>query len=163
MTTVAFKDGILAADSMITSEDTIISITEQKVFKTKKYLCAYCGELGIGQSFIEWVQNDFSKDYVPKNLSGEIKGDFTGIVIDKDSNIKIYQCDENGMNSFSYGKQKIGAWGNGASFALGAMYAGVGAKQAVQIAAQLDTHTGGLINTVMFDVKEKTKTIKKKK
>lgn len=43
------------------------------------------------------------------------------------------------------------AIGSGADYALGAMYAGKSAKEAVEIASQLDTGTGLGVDVVTFD------------
>jgi len=68
------------------------------------------------------------------------------LMVDKTK--QIYIADKN-LVYIPIGCKKW-AIGSGGEFALGAMYAGKTAKEAIKIASQLDVYTGNAIDTLTF-------------
>jgi len=144
MTTLAYKDGVLAADSRVSAGLTNVGTTI-KIKQTPKYLVGIAGNLDIGQQFIRWVQSDFNvtaKPFVPIDSGYDI----AAIVVDKKGRIRTY---DNLLIPTEY-SAKFYALGSGSDFALGAMAHGATAREAVKIAAKFDIATGSPFRSVTF-------------
>lgn len=136
MTTIAWRDGVLAADSQTTSGTT--KATWPKLFRLPDgRAVAFAGDYGSGFRFVECLRA--GDPYSPRQ--GE---DFIAIVMRKDGSAWLYE------NGALHGriKDKFYAIGSGAPFALGAMTAGATARGAVKAAAQFDCYTGGRVKQV---------------
>jgi ATP-dependent protease HslVU (ClpYQ) peptidase subunit len=140
LTTIAWDGKTLAGDKQTTIGDTPVPTT--KVFrlgtKNKRVLVGACGNKADCQAFVTWVKNGFGGQ--PEFT------DFTGMVIDLNGNISLY--DEN-PNTATFSRDKW-AIGSGANFALGAMAHGATAAESVAIASELDIYSGLGIDTVDF-------------
>lgn len=138
MTTIAFKDGILAADSRSTSNYYDRVHRCQKLFrKTTKdgaeVIIATAGENAPGLVFVEWYGS--GKKPPLKLLDGD--ADFCCLVLTKKG---LFEFDK-----WCHGEEVMDpfyAVGCGATAALGAMHAGATAEQAVEIACRIDPFTG---------------------
>lgn len=139
MTTVAYRKGVLAADSQA---------TDAQVWRTRKIervntsagelLVGWCGEVFAAHVFMEWLKND-------KNRKPDIGNeDFEAIVIAQTGRVTIWN-------------QSLVPWrprgpffaiGSGAKAALGAMHAGKGALEAVKIACKIDPYSSGPIHSL---------------
>ena len=139
MTTVAWDGETLAADKQGTVDGTPYPIT--KIAKVKNdtgtFLVGFCGDIGDGQSFIEYVRRGF------KNMPAY--NDFTGVVITKGGEIQLH----GDANVCSFKADQF-AVGSGGKFARGAMAFGATAVEAVLIASDLDTMTGLGVDRVSF-------------
>lgn len=140
MTTIAYRDGVLAADSRMTREggdsgsgDWVHSCNKiYRVFAGTEdvALIATAGENGPGELFVE--------QYSERKL---VREDFA------DADFECLVLNREGL--FLYDKwcrptrieQKFFAIGSGAKAALGAMYAGVSSVTAVEIACHIDPYT----------------------
>lgn len=137
MTTIAYKDGVIAYDSRVTDGDTIISNSREKKIKVNGVLFIFSGIFGDIEQMVHLY---FSKEYV-KPLG------CNAIVYDSDG-LKLIGTDEEQYFENTIPFNEYSALGSGSPYAYGAMDAGATAKQAVQIAAQRDVYTGGKIRTV---------------
>lgn len=157
MTTIAYRDGILAADSRETSgdEDSGQLATQcQKMFGVGPHIVALQGETTPGMAWLHWFRvcmmsaeawrNPLSHtpaDIIDRFL--EHDADFTAVVLTPHDGLWIY--DEWGV------PQKITApyyaVGSGAKAALGAMFAGATATQAVLAACEHDPYTSGPVQS----------------
>lgn len=140
MTTIACRDGEMWADSLITSGTTIVGSMDKifvKEFSTSLEEKAY---LIIG--FAGAVQDlDLLAEAI---LDGEdYTGEFECIVYDSSTKELYTLYDSTRKQLFS---APFYAIGSGADIALGAMAAGCSAKDAVEIASEYDTLTGGVLN-----------------
>ena len=133
MTTITYRDGVLCADtaSFICGGDARIPGATKKIHRLAD------GGIfgGAGKSFAlqkvrEWLNGD-RKGTIPAG------NEATAIWVRPDGSVAMIDGD--------YIEEFIGpffAVGSGASAALGAMYAGATAEEAVRIAAKVDPYTG---------------------
>lgn len=144
MTTIAYKDGVLAADSKVTS-DSVYAGTAIKLVKSKRYLLAACGNLNCVHEFLRWGKRGF-KEEERHQLADEMKKtdvDFTGVSVDP--NGMLYEYDGTTLPAPVRLVKGMYAIGSGSEFALGAMAAGCSAREAIKIASLFDVNTGGKI------------------
>lgn len=144
MTTVAYRKGILAGDSKVTAEGSFMC-SATKIRKVDGCLIGGCGNLDL----VHWFLKNFKLDV----LTGKIKlattinekDDFEGLIIDPKGKVFYYseKCLVTPVKDFGYY-----AIGSGSTVALGAMYAGATAREAVMAAIKFDVHTGGPIKMV---------------
>ena len=144
MTTVAYKDGLLACDSLISMTDNINY--GEKYLITDKHVWGFAGCRGNVLLFIEWINAGMDRKALP--------------AIAKDDGFSAIQIDRNDLTvSVWFPPQLIAqkinsdheAIGSGGSIAMGAMGFGASAAEAVEVAARHDVYTGGPIHVI--DVK----------
>lgn len=135
MTTIAYRDGVMAADrSAHLGDDWIKPDRVTKIVRLSDgSLFAAAGETGVWGGLLEW---------------------FLAAEADRGERPKIPDCDvfllkPDGVLWFYTGAGRrevdapFAAIGSGSPVALGAMWAGCTAKRAVEIAAKVDPWTGG--------------------
>lgn len=135
MTTIAYKDGVLAADSMVSESRTWCGVTKKLWQSPKGAIAAAAGSAHDCAEFGRWVEGGMKEDDAPV-----LNENFEGIVVSLDGTVTFYddECKPLAMDAPHY------ASGSGGQFALGAMSAGATAEQAVKIAAFYDRGTTGL-------------------
>ena len=142
MTTVAFRDGVMAADSLAQIDSQIIGM--QKLFIVRSAVIGGCGDAADIRVFIDWFSAGADTGRLPefRSYRADDAPDFTVIV-----------ADESGLTRWTeyFQPTRINepfyAIGSGSMFALGAMCHGASAEEAVRIAALNDVNTGGCIVT----------------
>lgn len=137
MTTIAYRNGILAADTRCT----IAGASSGSINKiARRYGGALAGAAGnavYNFAFLEWfVLNDEKVD-PPKAQRTDDSID-RGIIFFPDGRIHVYEPDGKFMIKAEYH-----ALGSGTDVALGAMFMGATAEQAVRAAILHDNGTGG--------------------
>lgn len=140
MTTVAYRDGVLAADSLCSSEGMVVG-SAAKAAAYGPLLVGVAGTLGIAQRFMDWLQTGATGQ--PPAMDGPYDGSATAMVILPDGLIATF--DRYGVDRM---KAPFHAIGSGWRLALGAMAAGATAEEAVRIAATMDCYTGGAIRVI---------------
>lgn len=143
MTTVAYKDGVIAGDGLCTHASYVSSRSFQKIVATDSHLAGISGQADYGAAFLEWVKAGCDPKHIPLSAT-KTTGDIDAFVVDASGNVTAYGQD---MMPLSLGRPKFYAVGSGWAFAIGAMAMGASAEQAVRIAAKFDTATGGKIVT----------------
>lgn len=143
MTTVAWDGNTLAADKQSTY---LIPIQANKIqaikYNGENAFAAGAGVIRDIYPFIEALKKGKKLPSIDQE-----EPTFDVLVVTKSRKAYLY----NGSDyPHELGNTKY-AIGTGASFALGAMYAGKSAKEAVEIASQLDTGTGLGVDVVTFD------------
>jgi hypothetical protein len=140
LTTIAYRDGILAADSLVTS-DGIRTSTIVKLARREKdgTLFGACGRASLIRAAREW----FLRGEPPEDRI-KIKDNEAQFIIVRPNN-DVETWDESGSSDDA---APFHALGSGRDIALGAMAAGASAIEAVRIAAKFDTGTGGPIRHV---------------
>lgn len=134
MTTIAVRDGVMAADSRFTG--TFIE-TGKKMFRRDKAIIGVAGTVTQALVFVDWY---FDRKKRQPSLADE--GEWAALVLTKggveywDNSLRPVLC------------EGYTAIGSGSPFAMTAMDCGKTAKQAVQMAAKRDPYTGGTINTM---------------
>lgn len=113
--------------------------------KTKKYLIAGCGACEDVEAVLDWVE------------AGAIQEDKKKFGLDRDVDVSAISVDKKGVVRHYCGRlypykvqAPFHASGSGAHLAIGAMAHGATAVQAVKIAAQFDSGTGGKVNCLSF-------------
>lgn len=141
MTTIAFDGSIFASDSRISGHFIDqhgfdkIRVVEQH---GKTLVVSGCGELQLLCAFFAYMQGEIEE--FPLSADNE----FSAMVYNVDDQKLILY--ENRMIPITiYPPYAIGS---GSDFAMGAMLAKCNAKEAVQIAAKLDSATGGDIKFI---------------
>ncbi len=156
MTTIAYKDRVLASDGQVSWGDRIDSYNLKKVRKINGCLVGGAGRLASVLQFFDWfqewsdaqqVQGDAPhvKVFVPEGINDE---DFIGLVIFADEIAFMY---EGGKKSYQLEVNGYFAIGSGSDYALAAMDSGASAEEAVAVAIKRDVYTGGEIFTEELD------------
>lgn len=134
MTTIAYRDGVLAADSLINSGNGGRAGHAVKISKGRQgTLGGSAGRLEDAALFRSWVERDCKGD-APSFSEG-----FDSLLILPDGRL-CYVGEKGCIVPFM---AEFAAIGSGEQFAMGAMAAGASAEDAVRIAIQLDTGSGG--------------------
>jgi len=135
MTTVAYKDGVMAADRAISGGGHIGTTRKVTRRKSDGSLIGFCGTVSVCQRWVEWF------------LAGE-RGTAPTLGTDEDSasQIMVVRPDGTVENHDRYGKAMFEApyyaMGSGADYALGAMAFGASARQAVASSIKHDHCSG---------------------
>jgi len=149
MTTIAFRDGIMASDSRIVEYG--IGITHgPKIFRKKvgrkEVLIGGAGYSPSIMMFLDWYgTNDKEGQHRIATLCIGDK-DFEVMIWD---GRRIMTCDE--FCRLDEVPEKYYALGSGASNAITAMDCGKSAQQAVQMAIKRDMNSGGRVVTARLD------------
>lgn len=162
MTTIAYKNGEMAADSLINygtfsngqaNKIHVVAIPEDGGKRVRRAMLGVSGVIWVVQPLIEWLEGGADQDDIPHCIL-HAHAEFSCIMID----------DEGVVWEFNNGYfLKCGvdyhAIGSGQQFALGAMAAGVSAPEAVAAAMKHDKATGGpiticTVNDLKSEVRE---------
>jgi ATP-dependent protease HslVU (ClpYQ) peptidase subunit len=138
MTTVAFRDGVMAGDTRIIYGDMIERGHVRKVFRLKSgLLLGFAGDAHDFQRIITELKQNPNK-LIPT------KSDLNVIMVKLDGT--VMERDTGGWTQAE--NAKFYAIGSGRVPALVAMTCGKTAAEAVKIAMMFDPHTGGKVQTV---------------
>lgn len=149
MTTIAYRDGILAADSQGTVGNLIVPGGTKKLFRLEDgSVAAFCGIASAGRNFVNWLDQGAPGERPSLEHSTVIHLTADGCV----------EYDEFGTNPV----EEFQAWGSGAEIATGALYAGCSAEAAVQIACIADTGSSEPVFTAGYEKPAKRKSEKAK-
>ena len=139
MTTIAYRNGVLAGDSQVTDGQIW---TADKLFDVSssagRLLVGVCGDVYAGLVFVEWLKNEKSRK---PDIGNE---DFEAIVIAESGRVTIWNQSLIGWRP----KGKYFAIGSGGPVAMGAMSAGKGAIDAVKVACKHDPYTRGPVRSL---------------
>jgi len=137
MTTIAFRDGVVASDSFMSSGNTIVSRDTKKILCTPDLVFCFAGKYEDGISAFKWAQDQSS---AKPNCNGSAFWFF--------DRAGAYGMDS-GLIQFPLPLiDGFASMGTGDDIALGAMAYGASAEEAVSIACQLDAFTGGHVVTL---------------
>lgn len=142
MTTVAIRQGVMAADSCETYEsDGGGHYVGQcrKLFRKGDAILATFGESTAGMVFVDWYGTNKK---APRDTFLNADSEF-GVVVLTPDGVFLYDkwCRAERLEGEFF------AFGTGAKVALGAMHAGASAAEAVRIAALVDLYTRGPVIT----------------
>ena len=146
MTTIAYKDGVLASDSFLVGGDgKIASTCYEKIWEHNGVIYGFSGYSKVIDDFKAIVRMPGSNSDRLIDIFNEgenlywIEINSTGVsyegCVNKSGNISKFEL---------HGPHAIGS---GGEIAKGAMMAGATAEEAVYIAGQIDVYTGGEIRT----------------
>ena len=145
MTTIAYKDGVLASDTRATWDDGVKSkctkiwrITSKVEPVKGQVLLAAAGNLYIALIFRDWLEAG-GEAGLYRWIDGE-ETDFDAIIVHKSG---LYSSNQ--LCRITENEEPYWAAGTGCKYALGAMHCGKSAIGAVRVAAHFDAYTGGRI------------------
>jgi|DEB19_MinimDraft_2_1074335.scaffolds.fasta_scaffold70073_1 ATP-dependent HslUV protease subunit HslV len=138
MTTIAYRDGIIAADTLTTSSGGILSRASVKIGGRGGVLWCTSGDSAWGKAFRDWIST---------GMKGEVERPEEGsgaTIFLPNGDIVVYH-----INGYEL-RLGLPFWaeGSGADFAIGAMQVGATAEQAVAAAMAWDHRTGGEIKVL---------------
>ena len=137
MTTVAYRDGVLAGDTKVTEGETVVDDKQRKVYKLRDgCLYGFAGNLEDGLRLLRALRKDL--DAHPSGLV-----EFSALLVYPDGEVGLYEG-----NTWVKQKGAYFAIGSGAVCALSAMDAGAGAVEAVKIGIKRDLRSGGRVMSV---------------
>lgn len=143
MTTIAYKDGVIAYDSRVTgSNGVIVDDNFDKVHVGSDLTFFYCGS----PADLE----DFVKSFIDWKVCRDTEIDMEAMVYDwKASTLYRSSIDPEIRAPFKlkYRRDNHYAMGTGSRFALAFMDTGMSAYDAVRATANRDSYTGGIIKT----------------
>lgn len=138
MTTIAWKDGVLACDSQATDMGTR-SRAKSKLVLTDDYAYAVTGSLAFGLDFVRRLESGEEDPELKKATVVRMDRRTGQIVVFDPPGYPIPVED------------KLFATGSGGDLALGAMAAGASAEEAVRIAIAWDADSGFGVQVVESD------------
>lgn len=137
MTTLAYRDGVLAVDSLCCNSGGRRGLIEKAVAHGGT-IYAGCGMAQTVVEFFEWAAANEPKDYKFTHKAE----DFAGLIVRfVDGRPQVWTIEE-ALKPWEV-RMPFTARGSGVDYALGAMAMGASAAKAVQVAATFDLGTGG--------------------
>lgn len=161
MTTIAYKDGIIAADSQLTIDDVKVISSDKIKILNKDTIFAGAGDSSmviLAERFFaqsDWEEKLNARPEIPEKKSVE------GILISKG---RVFIVDSDLIPDLL--NHPFYAVGSGWKFALAAMHTGLSAVDAVAFAAEFDVNTNNKIRWLdvkQFNENSKTKSGRKQR
>lgn len=150
MTTIAYKDFVLAADTRAYSGHSTPIGHKQKIHKRRDgaLIGISTATPGLSERVADWFQHDKNFDKIPQ-LGPEDGLD--AIEIDAEGRVFIYH---NNMHPTGPLTGPYFAVGSGANYAMGAFAMGASAPEAVQAGIMNDVWSGGEVNIYTHPLKQ---------
>lgn len=142
MTTIAFKAGVLAADTQATSGDDKVDGWMVKIGKKGHALFGGTGSASFIRTFRAWCAAGLPGD--PPRCEKD-EGKSCGFLIVEGQLYEFFPC---GRMTRTWIGDGPWAAGGGGDIAMGAMRAGANPRRAVKIAAEVDIYTSGEITVL---------------
>lgn len=144
MTIIAYRDGVIAADTLVTHHGSRVAHT-QKIFRVNGWLIGASGTLGAVRPAMAWVLDgadlsrpiDFGK--VEDAAATFVSPEGVRYYVDTGNPFLVEE-----VSPFT-------AMGSGADVARGAMFHGATAVEAVEAAISIDISCGGQIHWLGLD------------
>lgn len=143
MTTIAYKDGVIAYDSRFTCHDFIVNDDADKMISADGRMFFLCGAVSDYIYLIDSYLNDRLTRKVVETVRALVVEDgklYATAVSPRDG---FWKCEEPFDNPI--------AIGSGERFALAFMDTGMTAEEAVRATCKRDIYTGGTIRTFKID------------
>jgi hypothetical protein len=131
VTTIAYRDGIIAADSCASDDQQRMRVT--KLRKMGGYVFGFCGEWHSAHDFIAKFKGGTALSAM------KVKGQLHTLILMPDGSCMRW---ENGGGAYPI-EDKFAAIGTGAGYAIGAMELGATAVEAVRVACKYDPASAG--------------------
>lgn len=142
MTTIAYRDGVLAADTLQTSGSVRVGLTVKIDRRDDGTMVAACGDAAYAHKFRAWVMAGEQGDApLPQRENGNDEG--SGIIFRPDGT--VVRCEAGGLFTMTGPHH---AFGSGREFALGVMALGMGALEGIKAAMAHCIYTGGEVTVL---------------
>jgi 20S proteasome alpha/beta subunit len=147
MTIVAYKDGVIAADTLVCEQTLKVGHTTKITALAGGGVAGAAGEFALAQRFLTWAAQHNTCELRRFDIGENVDG-FVGLIVTPNE----YRMGEVVRYDFRGNPARIfapfAAIGSGTDMAFGAMAAGATAKEAVAIAIQYDPYCGGDIHSL---------------
>lgn len=153
MTTIAYREGVLCADTSVHDRDTYVGAMD-KIVKRKSdgKLAGAAGAMEDVVAFLDWFMRGSRG-----SLSVSKTGNFEGLVVHGKGEVEWFGA--NGRSKpILLADFPFTAIGSGFKVAMGAMAHGASAQDAIKIACQLDVYTREPITTLRYGKTHNAKT-----
>lgn len=142
MTTIAYRDGVIAADTLACSGN-LADLFVAKIAARAGVLAGATGTSAMCMAFRDWFRRGMVGD-PPSPVNPADKDDgYTGVIF-PGANVVLMWNDAGWLKA----EAPYYAAGSGREIALGALAVGASAEEAVRAASRHDTHTGGEITVL---------------
>ncbi len=134
MSVIAWRDGIIAADKMMT--ETGLHNVCTKIFKINdNEVLSFAGEIAQGLILVEWYKNGKKEEDWPKF---QLTDDWTRLIVASAAGVLIY---DNHPVAIPI-EDEFQAWGCGRDYAMGALSMGASAREAAEVACTHNVYCG---------------------
>lgn len=140
MTTIAYRDGVIAADGASFRGQTRIDGMVKVARGPEGRLGGACGHAGFMTGWLDWIAGRCSAPPEPKMTQDTADA---GLIVYPDGRIELHEAD--GVFSIA---TPYYAMGCGRDQALGAMFTGATAEVAIKAAIAHDAYTGGEVTVL---------------
>ena len=141
MTTIAYRDGMIAADTGMAVGETLIGHTTKIARNIAGDLAGAAGRSGYAMRFREWFKGG---EHSPPPEAKETEHTLDrGIIFRRDGTIEVHEPD--GVFTI---RADYYAFGTGREVALGAMAQGATAEEAVRATMKYDAYTFGMVEVL---------------
>lgn len=140
MTCIAYRSGIMAVDSAATSNGTVTGSSTKIARNKKGDLAGASGDAIYNYAFRQWFLKGEKGKPPDATESGAPASSNKGLIVRRKGTIEVYEFKGKHVMEANYY-----AMGSGRDHALGAMFVGASAIQAVEAAIAHDTYCGGKI------------------
>lgn len=142
VTTIVYRDGILASDSGVFDRGVLVARTPDKIWRNPDgSLAGFTGCFGDLAKFREWMQGGCEGD------APDMQDDCEGLQIMPDGTVYWYGDKARKIRQDG----PFFPIGAGFRIAIGALHMGATAEQAVQICCDLDDSTAGPVYTLELE------------
>lgn len=141
VTIICIKDGVVAADGSSWDGSVMVSMNKIKIVKSRDgAIGAACGVAGSTAAFRAWFESGdaLSRRYASGRMTFDKESGFEAIWVEPTG--EIWNM---GFDGWPYAVAQPAASGVASQLALGAMYAGASAEQAVHICVERHDGAGG--------------------
>lgn len=142
MTTIAYRDGVMAADTLVTSNGKRDGQKIKIARNAAGDLAGAAGNSAVCQQFLEWFSS--GEKHEPPEFDEELGN---GLIVRADGTIELYM-----KHGVSKSTADFYSLGSGYQIALGAMSMGATAEIAVRKAMEFDTESGGNVTVLKHEV-----------
>lgn len=140
MTTIAYKDGILAADTLFSCMGTVAGYGPKIERTPSGRLVGASGNATYIRRLLKWAKTEKGDPPLLKSTENGM-----GLIVELDGTVT--ELNEDGSYSLS---MPFHASGSGTVLAMGVMAQGGTAEEAIRIAIRYDLHTGGDVMTLQL-------------
>ncbi len=144
MTIIAYRAGCLAADSHVTGSGTITGASVKIARNRKGDLAGATGDAVYGYAFRQWFLKGEKGEAPDAAAPGKPEDSNRGLIVRHNGVIEVFE-----FRGKHVVEAKYYAMGSGRDAALGAMFMGASAVDAVKAAIAHDTGCGGEILALM--------------
>jgi ATP-dependent protease HslVU (ClpYQ) peptidase subunit len=164
MTTIAYKDGIMACDSKCTDDYGAFLTRTHKIYRLANGALLGTAGDADARELMELLGKSTVKRLPSRKELADTKCRFDGIMAFQNGRVfgvTIYQNDMGSETEWAGQiveiEERMAAVGSGYQFALGAMSAGRSAAEAVTVACRYDSYSQGPVKEVAVKVKASRK------